>query len=319
MDARPVSFPAARYRFDCVADTPVRLPEYAGSVLRGAFGHALKKTVCITRQSDCHTCALYRSCAYPAVFKPPAPATHSVQKFADIPAPYVIEPPAWGEKHHASGDTFSFHFVLIGQALKHLPLILHAWQRALASGIGPGDGSARLHSVHHCQPDHDACIYRSDDGEVLPHHAVLPPAPPVHGSVTLRFATQVRLQHEGKPLRPHTITAQRLLIGVVKRSALISEFHAGHKHTLGYYELGQQAGQIDARHDLQWRDWTRYSSRQKQEMSLGGVIGTWQLSGDLAPFWPHLHLGQWLHVGKNATFGLGHYTLEAAGADANAL
>jgi CRISPR/Cas system endoribonuclease Cas6 (RAMP superfamily) len=46
-------------------------------------------------------------------------------------------------------------------------------------------------------------------------------------------------------------------------------------------------------------------------MQLGGVIGEWTLEGDLAPFWPYLHLGQWLHVGKNATFGLGHYQLQA--------
>ena len=31
------------------------------------------------------------------------------------------------------------------------------------------------------------------------------------------------------------------------------------------------------------------------------------LIGDLAPFADLLHLGQWLHVGKNATFGLGGY------------
>jgi hypothetical protein len=44
-------------------------------------------------------------------------------------------------------------------------------------------------------------------------------------------------------------------------------------------------------------------------MALGGAVGTWHLEGELAPFIPLLHLGQWLHVGKNATFGLGRYTL----------
>ncbi len=42
---------------------------------------------------------------------------------------------------------------------------------------------------------------------------------------------------------------------------------------------------------------------------LRGVVGTWKLGGDLAPF---LHLGQWLHVGKEATSGLGGYSLHAA-------
>ena len=60
---------------------------------------------------------------------------------------------------------------------------------------------------------------------------------------------------------------------------------------------------------LKWQDWTRYSSRQEQKMKLGGVIGEWHfnnLSPELAKL---LYIGQWLHCGKNATFGLGKYQI----------
>ena len=40
------------------------------------------------------------------------------------------------------------------------------------------------------------------------------------------------------------------------------------------------------------------------------VQGAVTLHGDLVPFAELLHLGQWLHVGKNATMGLGGYSLE---------
>jgi hypothetical protein len=73
----------------------------------------------------------------------------------------------------------------------------------------------------------------------------------------------------------------------------------------------------DDRTQLRWKDWTRYSSRQKQEMTLGGVMGRWLLRGELAPLWPWLYLGQWLHLGKNATMGMGAYTLEPALAPAS--
>jgi hypothetical protein len=68
----------------------------------------------------------------------------------------------------------------------------------------------------------------------------------------------------------------------------------------------------DDRSALRWQDWMRYSSRQKQEMTLGGVIGRWTLTGNgdlLAEFGQWLYLGQWLHLGKNATMGMGGYTL----------
>ncbi|MDR2218961.1 MAG: CRISPR system precrRNA processing endoribonuclease RAMP protein Cas6 [Methylobacillus sp.] len=60
---------------------------------------------------------------------------------------------------------------------------------------------------------------------------------------------------------------------------------------------------------INWWHWARYSSRQQRKMVLGGMVGTRKLSGDLTPFLPFLHIGQWLHVGKGATFGLGGYHL----------
>ena len=46
-------------------------------------------------------------------------------------------------------------------------------------------------------------------------------------------------------------------------------------------------------------------------MQLGGLLGAVTLHVDLPPFAELLHLGQWLHVGKNATMGLGGYRLTA--------
>ena len=56
----PTPFPAARYRLEFTTERPIHLPEYAGSALRGAFGHALKHIACVTRERDCANCALYQ-------------------------------------------------------------------------------------------------------------------------------------------------------------------------------------------------------------------------------------------------------------------
>lgn len=76
-------------------------------------------------------------------------------------------------------------------------------------------------------------------------------------------------------------------------------------------ELKRAAASVQGEKQLVRRDWTRYSNRQQQAMTLGGAVGGWRLAGDLRPFWPLLNLGQWLHVGGKATFGLGRYTLLA--------
>ena len=50
--------PLARYRFHWRVSAPIHLPAYAGSMLRGAFGHALRRLACMTRQADCAACPL---------------------------------------------------------------------------------------------------------------------------------------------------------------------------------------------------------------------------------------------------------------------
>ena len=52
----------------------------------------------------------------------------------------------------------------------------------------------------------------------------------------------------------------------------------------------------------------RYSNRQQQAMNLEGLMGTVTLHGELGDFAPLLQ-GEYIHVGKSATFGLGRYSI----------
>ena len=66
------------------------------------------------------------------------------------------------------------------------------------------------------------------------------------------------------------------------------------------------------RYQLWWvnfneRKWV--NSRERQRLGRWTLRGSPDVLGDL---WPWLWLGQWLHVGKNATMGMGGYTLELA-------
>ncbi len=46
------NIPVNIYRFCFKTDSPPRLPDFPGSAWRGAFGHALKKTVCVVRNQS---------------------------------------------------------------------------------------------------------------------------------------------------------------------------------------------------------------------------------------------------------------------------
>ncbi|MBF0154078.1 MAG: CRISPR system precrRNA processing endoribonuclease RAMP protein Cas6 [Magnetococcales bacterium] len=290
----------------------IRLPEYAGSSLRGVFGSALRQVCCLTGMAECLPCSLRRTCPYATIFELPPPVEGQEGR-TDLPNPYVIEPPPWGARHFEQGALLTFHLVLVGRALSQLSLLILAWQRALARGIGPGDGTARLQRVVLETPGGDEEIFTLDEGGVREHlrQIAIPPWPGV--PITLHFITPTRIQKEGRPMGPERLTPREWLLNLSRRVERLAQIHAGTTLSIDPHHLIQRAEAVSARGRLHWHDWTRRSSRQQRVMTLGGVTGRWTLSGDaLETFWPFLYLGQWLHVGKNATFGLGHYRIETS-------
>jgi hypothetical protein len=263
----------------------------------------------MTREKDCKTCPLYRTCPYPAIFETPPPETHALQKFSQIPNPYIIEPPAWGERLYQAGETLAFNMVLIGQhTLDQLALITYAWLRAFAHEVG--HGTARLQAVTYLAQDGEHAIYDLKQARLLPHRAEVQLAPQNSDAVCLHFTTPLRLQDNGRPLRVKDLTARDLLMALARRSSLLLEFQAHQSLRLDFTQLAEQAKCVADTRDLTWLDWTRFSSRQHQTMQFGGVVGTWTLHDLPSDFHPLIQLGQWLHIGKNATFGLGQYNLK---------
>lgn len=310
--------PLARYRFTARVGQPLALPDYAGSLLRGQFGAALRQVACMTRQPVCHGCPLLQSCPYTRVFEAPPPpkGQHTLQDFSQIPNPYIIEPPEPGARTLDAGGLLVFHLVLVGHALDQLALVVFALQRALAHGLTRQRVPADLLRVDWLDAQGTAHpIWTQAQPTLAAHPATLqiPAAPADADRITLQIHTPLRLQQQGRPLGAAQLTPRALVAALARRSALLMEFHAGQG---GWGEAARgithASEKLADTRELHWFDWTRYSSRQQQEMTLGGVLGRWTLHGsaeDLAQVWPWLWLGQWLHAGKNATMGLGGYTL----------
>jgi len=302
------ALPIARLRLTVRAEAPLQLPPYAGSMLRGAFGHALLALSPLPH-TDGKPCALHATCPYCQLFAAPPLPGHSLQKFSHMPQPYVIEPPTGGAQRLQAGQQFGFGMVLMGKALGLLPTVLQAWQRALRTGLGAGHTPCTLVEVL----NENGLQRLSDKREQLSNlNCQLPPTPALDGRAMLHFHTPLRLQVQGKPVRAAQLSARDLLIALARRTQLLCDVHLGAAAPqLDFSTLSTQAAAITLQADgLRWFDWGRYSQRQQQEMQLGGLLGSVRLQGDLAPFAPLLHLGQWLHVGKNATMGLGGYRLQ---------
>ncbi|WP_243385236.1 hypothetical protein [Caviibacterium pharyngocola] len=189
------NFPIARYQFDFQVTEPIALPEYAGSALRGAFGRALRKISCMTKQDDCKSCPLYRSCPYTNIFETPAPENHEIQQFSQVPNGYMIEPQGWGERTYQIGEIFSFNLVLFGRLTQQLPLIAFAFKRAFEWNIAGGKGE--LIAIFLCN-QHNQQTPILQKGNIIEHsQAVVLPE---------NFANTLNIDLL-TPLRLHKITA----------------------------------------------------------------------------------------------------------------
>jgi hypothetical protein len=311
--------PVARYVLQAQVLQPLMLPPFAGSLLRGQFGSALRNLACTTGAPTCNQCPRAGTCTYARVFDGTLPTEnpHVAKGFAQVPNPYVIRPPQPGPPLRA-GDTFQWGLVLVGHAIDQLPLLATAWQLALAQGLGPQRAPARLIQVQWVdlmeQPHHIAAPGTSQG--IAPHAGVLQVPPPQWqgGPIRLQLLTPLRLQQQSGLVGVQTLTAPLLLGAIARRAGLLLAMHGG---VDGALPLAATAGHIaqslHLQADLHWHDQTRFSARQRGEMTLGGLLGTITLHAPDAytahALWPWLWLGQWLHAGKNATMGLGGYQL----------
>ncbi len=316
------ALPVARYQVDIELNDNLSLQEYAGSMLRGGFGHALKGVSCVTRTPTCDGCPLRSGCAYSLVFQPVAPKEIALKRYTTTPVPYTVEPMGWGRQRLTAGERFSFRMVLMGPAIASLSLIILAWQRAWQRGFGPSKAKGEVMAINWQQPDGTwQEVFSREQPIIQPHDASIRlPETPVPQQVRLNLITPMRLEVNKCPVGPDRFLLALLATNLQRRVKLLQQFYF-EEAEFAQDQISQEdiVSGVMMNTNLGWRDWTRYSNRQHRKMNLGGVVGSIVLSGELNALWPYLQLGEWLHVGAKTSFGFGRYTLGVPESDVGAI
>jgi hypothetical protein len=236
-----------------------------------------------------------------------------------------------------------FGLTVVGRALEYLPYFIYAFMRlgetglgrpvtadgiaACGGGVSPRAGSPRRTAAPRGRFSLEDVCAMSPDGLISIYEAgsqsLKKPAPyPTWGSIKARcealqsarrlaihFKTPARIKSDGR--LNDAPEFHHLIRSLLRRLSSLSYFHCGGRLELDFRGLIERAHLVKRiSSDLQWHDWERYSSRQKQKMTLGGFVGEMMFSGDFREFLPLLVWGEVLHIGKAASFGLGKYTLE---------
>jgi hypothetical protein len=289
-----------RVRIWLDSPAPFQFPAFPGSLIRSVFGSALRRISCTTGMPTCAGCEHTRTCPYGYAFETPQSASEQPgSPFA--PHPFVLALDVEPGARLGAGEAFPLELTLVGRGRVYLAPMVEAVKEMGKMGLGPKRQRFFLSHIDDIHPDGPRVI--------LGKEARFFSAEPTLWSVALTTVSPLRLLSQGEPLK--SLDLGVLLRALFRRIGALSRHHCGFEPVVDYARLLEGAAQVEVTlRDLSWEDRRRFSARQGRPMTLGGLTGSLEFKGHLEPVLPFLRLGEFLHVGKGTSFGLGRYRLQ---------
>ena len=293
------TFYFAPFQFILSSSSPLPL---LGTTLRGGFGHIFKKIICLTKEKNCSRCFLVYTCPYSYIFQTPLPPDSLVfRKTKDIPRPFVFS---------LNNEKYSFDLILIGKGTQYLPYFLLVFDALGKKGIGKNRVKFSLEEV---KDGEGRIVYSGKDKLLSPSFKIYTWEEFQKGhfsgkTILIRFLSPLRIKEKKKLIKE--ITFSLFIRSLVRRISLLSYFHCNFPLWSNLEPLLSFADRVKVKErNLTWKEISRYSTRQKERMKLGGVVGEIVFEGEVEPFLPLLRIGEFVHAGKGTTFGLGKYKI----------
>jgi hypothetical protein len=304
--------PIARFRFTAVASSLIDLPPYTGSAWRGLLASALRRSVCVPGLETCDRCLITAFCAFYRFFEQGALADTQAARYRSNSPPFVLDVLGDGGRTLAPGEQLTVGLTIIGDSIDFLPYWAYAFQRAGELGIGRGRGRfvpTEITQEIALGAESWECVWQPGATTAAPLEPVASAFPEPPSALEIELLTPLRIKRRGEWVTAAGFTAAEFLYHLCSRlDRLVTQFGPGGANRFWEAHRAQVEALPPAPCDLRWHDWTRWSSRQQQHMKLGGLLGHFRVPADALPdLWPLLWLGQYLHLGKNTSFGLGAY------------
>jgi hypothetical protein len=270
------------------------------------LGYSLKALYCGADFQDCRPCPIKDGCAYGYLFETPVPSPSEVMKlYTFAPHPLVVEEPAERAPVVIEGEEVDFSFVLMGRALNYAAFLTRALERLGHKGLGRDKTPFELTALF----DQSGALIWERGRLIAPPSAVnlsFAPEPSRKSTLFLRFLTPLRLKVGGKiSSAPEPFD---LVSSLTRRLFLLRYFHGDGQQTdwpSVFFEAANEA--MVLKRDFIWRASERYSTRKKSTTPLSGVTGSLLFVADAGVLAPLFRLGQYVHLGKGAIFGLGRF------------
>lgn len=308
--ARPDLSPAAlfgdlpilRLCMEYEVDDPELLPKYLGSSWRGVLGWQMQRLCCpFGPKQTCPDCLIREQCPYHVLYE----LKGDLPGFRDAPRPYILLP-----ETGAASDRQYLTITLIGRAVRTAPLLWKTVQEAARIGLGRERVGFAAHGWKEERPGQGwvdlprAESYRHIQGGVVLRDCLCP-APALPWAVSLN--PPLRLRAQGRYMT--AMDWPVFLSSLAQRLEMLSViFHHGNPLGMeGWTALKERFAGMGLRAEMTiaWKDWSRYSNRQRKKVPMGGLAGEALIHDAPAELWDWLRFACLVHVGKGAVMGLG--------------
>jgi len=316
-------FEIAKFLFNFRARESGRLPEYKGGLLRGGFGYTFRNIACIYKNGDCPECKDKDRCPYHYIFDTtPTQQDGKFSIYSDVPRPFIVEPDNDRKRSYAQGDPLQFGLILVGKAIEYFPYFVFCFEELGRRGMGSGKTRFMLESVSGFDFTHGQLlsVYEPESRiltDKIPTIHAKEIWPESHTDVIrLEFLTPTRIKYRDKYIS--YLEFHVMIRNLLRRISMLQLFHS-HNSAINDPEvqpyinnLINEAKIVEIKiWDLEWHDWERYSTRKERDIKMGGFMGNIEYMGKLDKFMPFVALGEYIHIGKGTTFGLGKYCIDS--------
>jgi len=307
-----------KFKFTIQVLEDMHLPEYKGSMFRGAFGWAFRRAVCVTRRPTCENCIIKENCSYFKVFETEIAENtiHFLNGVKKVPHPFIIEPPLDEKRDYKKGDLLEVGLTLFGNSVKQFAFYVYTFQQMGEQGIGYKRGKFKLLSVSNLDfEEKETTIFTEASGKLKTNYSeinerkILSDVKNTIEKITLNFVTPFRLQFGGKVFQNSEKLNTQIVLSSLQRR-VISVSHLFCENNVEDFIDIDFSGIRIIENNLEYKSVERYSNRQKKKMEMGGFIGEITFAGDIQKVIPIIYLCKELNVGKNTAFGLGKYILK---------
>lgn len=279
------------------------------SALRGGIGTMLLNANCISDR-QCEECYFIEECLVQRIM---------YSKF-DVKPDYITTGESVGyvfecENHKRKfkcGDTLEFNLILFGKSIVHFSQYIQAIFALGQNGLGTNkshfvitgikneNGEDILHKGNILMSNYKVSTIDEYVTKRLNQYNDVN----VFSKVKITFYSPVSIKHNGNFIQ--SFDAEAILNSLARRIEILNYYEG--KPMVGKHLIDNIPELLNQ--DSYPEDVKRYSSRHNDKIRLRGLLGSLSLSNVDKETLALLLAGELIHIGKNTSFGFGHYIVD---------